>query len=206
MKRIIDTLVTWGPLGVFVIALIDSAGLPNPGGLDYVLLFLSWKQPGTAYLSATLAVTGSLIGTYILYRIARKGGETFLDKHTRGGGGARFRRWFGRYGLVTVFVPALVPIIPLPMKVFVICSGAFGVNPVAFMAAMALGRIPRYFGLAYLGRSLGEDAGTWLKLHARDLGFGALGLFVSLFILIKATEWFRKPGPDKLNSDHDLSR
>lgn len=198
MKQIIDTLVTWGPFGVFLIAVLDSAGVPNPGGLDYVLLFLAWKKPGSAYLGAAVAVAGSLIGTYILYRIARKGGEAFLDKHTRKGGGARFRRWFRHYGLVTVFIPALVPMIPLPLKVFVICSGAFGVNPVTFLAVMALGRTLRYFSLAYLGQSLGKDAGVWLKLHARDLGLGALALFVVLFLLVKAVEWFRKPAPDTL--------
>ena len=205
MARIIEQLVAWGPLGVFIIAVLDSAGVPNPGGLDYVLLFLAWKNPAAAYFSAGLAVAGSLFGTLVLYRIARKGGEAFLDKHTTSGAGARFRRWFRRYGLVTVFIPALVPMIPLPMKVFVICAGAFGIHPLSFFAVMALGRIPRYFGLAYLGRSLGADAGAWLKLHARDFGLGAVVLFAMLFLLVRVTEWFRKPLPDTLKSDHDLS-
>lgn len=205
MKRIMETLLAWGPLGVFIIAVIDSSGVPNPGALDYVLLLLAWKNPSSAYLSASLAVAGSLIGTFILYRIARKGGEAFLDKHTQSGRGATFRQWFRRYGLVTIFIPTLLPMIPLPLKAFVICSGAFGVNPVAFMSVVALGRIPRYFGLAYLGRSLGENAEAWLKAHARQFGLGAIALFVLLFLLVKAAERFHKPVPDTLKSDHDLS-
>jgi membrane protein YqaA with SNARE-associated domain len=185
MKSVTGTLLSWGPLGVFLLAILDSAGIPNPAGVDYLLLLIGWKRPQHAYLGALLAVVGSLIGSYLLFRLARKGGERFLDKHTSGGRGARFRKWFRRYGLVTVFIPGLVPMIPLPMKVFVICAGAFGVSSMAFLGVLALARTVRFLSLAYLGVQLGENATGWLKAHARDFGLLALGLIVFCFLLIK---------------------
>ncbi len=32
MHHFWDVLVQWGPLGVFVIAVVESLGVPNPGG------------------------------------------------------------------------------------------------------------------------------------------------------------------------------
>lgn len=184
-------LLSWGPPGLFLITLIDGAGLPNPSLPDIMLLLYAAAAPEKAYLGASFAVAGSLVGSYIFYRIARKGGEVLLRKHTEGPRGQRFRHWFNRYGLVTVFVPALVPIPILPMKVFVLCAGAMRISPAAFLATLAAGRIPRYLGMAYLGKQLGENSVQWWKDHAREFGLFGVGLMVFLFLLVKVVERFR---------------
>src|SRR5712692_8218236 len=147
MKRIRDVLVSWGPLGLFALALIESAGIPNPGGTDAVLLVLTIARPENALLCAALASAGSLIGSMFFFEITRKGGEVLLAKYTRGGRGARFKSWYQRYGLVTVFISALVPIPVLPFKAFAACAGAMGVNRWRYLAVLAAARIPRYLGL-----------------------------------------------------------
>ncbi len=192
MNQFLEMLKAWGPLGAFVVAVIDGAGLPNPGGPDYLLLFLAWKQPQSAYLSALMCLIGALGGGFFLYSLARKGGQKYLDAKASGPRAMRFRQWFDRYGLVTVFIPALVPVIPLPMKVFVISAGALGVSPLAFLAVMAAGKIPRFFGLAYLGRSLGEHSTDWLKAHKLQFALGALALMVFLFLLVRISERFHQ--------------
>jgi membrane protein DedA with SNARE-associated domain len=191
MNHFLELLRAWGPLGAFVVALIDGAGLPNPGGPDYLLLFLAWKHPESAYWTALLTAAGALAGSSILYSVARKGGRKYLDSHASGPRAMRFRQWFDRYGLVTVFIPALVPVVPLPMKVFVLSAGALGVNPLAFLAVMAAGRLPRCFGLAYLGRSLGEHSTAWLKDHKWHFAIGAVALVALLWVLVEATDRIR---------------
>lgn len=185
MNHFLDLLKNWGPIGAFLAAFIDGIGLPNPGGPDYLVLFLAWKLPESAYLTGSLAALGALLGTGILYWISRKGGERFLDKRAHGPRALEFRSWFQRYGMVTVFIPALVPMIPLPMKVFVICAGAFAVNPVVFMLVLAAGKIPRYLALAYLGKELGEHSTAWLKQHRWQFTGGALALLLLLFLLVR---------------------
>jgi uncharacterized membrane protein YdjX (TVP38/TMEM64 family) len=202
VKAILEILKSWGPLGALVLSFIDGLGVPNPGGPDYLVLFLAYARPETAYLSAALTVAGSLSGTFCLFLLARKGGQKYLEKRAHSERALRFRRWFRQYGLATVFIPALIPMIPLPMKVFVLCAGALGVRPLPFLAALAAGRIPRYFGLAYLGAQLGENSTAWLKAHAREFALAALALVLFLYLLIKLAARFHKPTHDTLNTDH----
>jgi membrane protein YqaA with SNARE-associated domain len=185
MKRFHDVLVSWGPLGLFVLAVVESAGIPNPGGTDALLLVLTISNPSSAWLCAAMAVAGSLIGSYIFYQITYKGGDKLLARYTSSGRGERFRGWFQRYGLVTVFVAALLPIPIMPFKVFAACAGALKVGRTRFLLVLAAARIPRYFGLAYLGSQLGEGSTAWIKGHLWHMGFFAVLLFVVLFGLIR---------------------
>jgi uncharacterized membrane protein YdjX (TVP38/TMEM64 family) len=185
MSSALELLKTWGPLGALLIALIDGIGLPNPGGPDYLVLFLAWTHPQSAWLSAALATAGALAGSLGLFWMARKGGERYLEQKARGPRAMKFRGWFQRYGLVTVFIPALVPVIPLPMKAFVILAGALGVRPLVFLAVMAAGKIPRFFFFAWLGKSLGEHSAQWLKDHRWHFLLAALLLAAVLFLLVR---------------------
>ena len=188
MNEFLEMLKAWGPVGILIVAFVDGIGLPNPGGPDYFLLFLAWKQPESAYLSAFLCLIGAMAGTFGLFWIARKGGRKYLDAKASGPRAMKFRAWFQRYGLVTVFIPALMPMVPLPMKVFVLCAGALAVNPLTFLAVVAAGKIPRFFGLAYLGKSLGEHSTEWLKDHRWHFVVGAVVLGVFLFLLVKLSD------------------
>ena len=102
------------------------------------------------------------------------------------GKGAKFREWFKRYGLVTVFVPALVPI-PLPLKLFVISAGVLGTSITDFFSVILVARTIRYFGEAWLGVTLGRESTSFLKTHAWMFATGAAALFAVLygFILVR---------------------
>jgi membrane protein YqaA with SNARE-associated domain len=188
MHRIRDILVSWGPWGLFVLAALENAGPPTPGGTDWVLLFLAAARPTDTMLLAAVATAGSLIGSAVFYEITRKGGEQFLARYTKKGRGARFRGWFNRYGLVTVFISALVPLPILPFKVFTACAGALGVARKRFMLVLALARMPRYLALAYLGAQLGENSLGWIKGHTWQLLGLAVVLGAALYALIRWTD------------------
>lgn len=184
MRHFFEVLTSWGPLGIFAIATIESAGVPNPAATDLLLLALAITSPGDAPLAAGLAVLGSLLGSIVFFEITRKGAQLYLARHTTSGRGARFGRWFLRYGLVTVFIAGLLPV-PLPLKAFVACAAATGVSRTRFMMVLTVARIPRYFGLAYLGVHLGKNAPAWFKGHAWQMAVFAVVLFVGLYCLIR---------------------
>jgi membrane protein YqaA with SNARE-associated domain len=191
LESIKSKLVAWGPFGLFLVGLIDGAGLPNPSGPDILLLLFATAVPSQAMLGAACVTAGSLLGSFFLYSIARKGGEAYLERHTMSPRGRKLREWFQHYGLVTVFVPGLVPI-PMPLKLFVICAGGFSIHRGAFLATLAAARIPRYFALAWLGAQLGENSLQWLKDHKwQFLGF-ATALFAALFLLIRIVDHRKK--------------
>lgn len=173
-----------GPWGVLILAVIDSGGIPLSVGVDALILLLAIRAPETAVLNVTLAVLGSTVGTMLLFYAAQKGGQRYVDREAPESRTGRFRRWFHRYGLLTVFVPAAVPF-PMPMKPFVILSGAFGIRPVSIAACVVAGRILRYGGEAWLGVQMGEHSGQYLKDHRWHLLAFGLGLFVVLFLVAK---------------------
>jgi membrane protein YqaA with SNARE-associated domain len=165
MHHFLDILKQLGPVGVLVLSMVESAGIPNPGGTDVLLLFITAARPEDAALTAALAVVGSLVGSMFFFELLRRGGEKFLARYTASGRGQRFRAWFLRYGMITVFIPAFLPIPILPFKAFCACAGAMGVTRKRFLLVLAAARIPRYAALAYLGSTLGEHSGTWLRDH-----------------------------------------
>ncbi|MDQ6760924.1 MAG: VTT domain-containing protein [Acidobacteriota bacterium] len=191
MKGLVAALVAWGPLGLFLFAILDGAGLPSPGGLDWLVVFLAIKRPEWAYRFAGLAIVGSILGGGFLYWLARRGGETILKKYRARSSFVRFEKWFQHYGLLTVFIPALIPI-PMPLKFFVLCAGVFKIPPLNFFVVILLARVPRYFGLAYLGSELGLESAPWLKTHVWAMFGIAAALFVLLYLLIVVAERRRR--------------
>ena len=191
MRHFLETLRALGPAGVLLLAVLDNAGVPVVGGVDALLVWVAITNPDAAYSAAGMAVLGSVIGSLILFFIAQKGGEAYLERHTLSRRGARFKRWFLEYGLVTVLVPALIPI-PLPLKVFVISAGALGINPFVFTLVLIIARIPRYFGLAALGLQFGSETFPYLRSHIWQLTLAAVALFTTLYLIIKFVDRRRR--------------
>jgi uncharacterized membrane protein YdjX (TVP38/TMEM64 family) len=184
VKRFVNALIAWGPLGVFLLSVIDSSSIPVPGGVDALVLLFG-------YSSAAAAVAGSLIGGFVLFMVARRGGEAYFERHAQSPRGARMKRWFLKYGLLTVFIPALIPLPILPYKIFAIAAGAFQVSPLRYMAVLTVARIVRYFSLAWLGTRLGNDRNaklSYLGHHVWYLVAFAAGLFLVLYLSVKFVE------------------
>ena len=177
-------LLSWGPFGLFFFAVLDSAGLPVIGGVDFLLVAIAVNQPHQAYLAAACAIGGSLLGSSVLFSIARKGGEVLLARYTTSRRGARLRSWFERYGLVTVFIPALSPL-PLPMKIPVFCAGALEVRWPFFVGVVLAARAIRYFALAFLGLRYGQMTFSLLRMHLWLVVSLALGLAVVALLVLR---------------------
>ncbi|MGA2882386.1 MAG: VTT domain-containing protein [Bryobacteraceae bacterium] len=155
------------------------------GGVDALIVLMAIVNRSQAYLAALTAIAGSLIGSLILFLIARKGGEEYHRHHTSSPRGAKLRAWFHEYGLLTVFIPAFVPIIPLPLKIFIISAGALEESPVTFSIVLLAARVPRYMFLAWLGSRLGNDTLPYLRQHIWELILLASGLFILLYLAVR---------------------
>jgi membrane protein DedA with SNARE-associated domain len=192
MRHLKDLLLAWGPAGIFLFAVIDGAGVPNPGGTDLLLIALTIAQPSSMLPAAALAVLGSVVGSAIFYEIFSRGGERLLSRYTSSGRGLRLRAWFLRYGLITVFIPAFLPIPLLPFKLFAACASAMRVGRARFLLVIVAARIPRYFGLAYLGATLGEESWPWVQAHIGLFAVIAAALFLALFLAVRVTSKTRE--------------
>jgi membrane protein YqaA with SNARE-associated domain len=178
------TLAAWGPWGVLALAFIDSGGIPISVGMDSMLILMGIKAPETAWYGAAMAVLGSMGGNLMLFLAARGGGRRLAAEQSEPGRGGKFRDWFKRYGLATVFIPALSPI-PLPLKVFVVTAGVLHVPLRSFLGVVLAARVIRYFGEVYLGMRLGQDSFGFLHHHAWTIAGAALVLLALLFLAMR---------------------
>ena len=185
LAKITAALVAYGPWGVFLLGVTDSLGLPLPATMDALLILVAVKAPERAYFTAAMAVAGSMIGNLALFLAASHGMRRWTRNVPEPGKPRRFREWFHRYGLLTVFIPAATPVLPLPLKVFVVSAGAFHTPVARFALVVFVARILRYFGEAYLGIRLGVDAQGFLQRNAWTLVGVALAIAFALYVLIR---------------------
>jgi membrane protein YqaA with SNARE-associated domain len=183
-RHLTDILITWGPLGILLLSILDSSGVPVAGVFDLCLILIAVKTPTVAWLCAGLAVLGSTVGSTMLFWAAHRGGRRYMAKAAPEGRAARFREWFRRYGMVTIMVPAMVPI-PMPLKLFVISAGVMGTSLSEFIPVVLFSRFVRYFGEVWLGVRLGEDSTGFLKDHAWHFVAGAAVLGAALYGYIR---------------------
>ena len=197
MKRIAAWAAGLGAPGLFLMALADGVILPLPGGVDVFLILLATRGTHAIYTLALAATVGSTIGNLILFLLARKGGEAYVRKHTLSKWGARTRAWFQHYGLLAVFICALVPLPGAPLKLTVICAGALGAAQRGFIVTFLGARIARYTALAALGAAMGDDAIGYLIVHKWHLVGFALAVAAFLFLLIRITDMRRARRPHR---------
>lgn len=172
-----------GGVGLFVIALLDSSFLSFPQVNDLLIIVLSTKYPARMPYYASMTTVGSLIGCFMLYVVARRGGESLLRKRLKGRYVDRALELYQRYGLLAVVVPALLPP-PVPFKVFVLLAGAAAVAPWRFGLAVVIGRGIRYFGQGYLAVLYGERAADFMKAHGAQVGIGLALLAVAAGVAV----------------------
>jgi membrane protein YqaA with SNARE-associated domain len=145
-----------GGLGFIPLGLLDSSVLPLPGSMDVLTIVLSARHGELWSYYALMATIGSVVGGYVTYRLARKGGKETLARKFPRRKLEKVYKMFGRWGFGAIAIPALLPP-PVPMVPFVLAAGAMQYSVGKFLAALALGRTVRYSILAYLAARYGRQ-------------------------------------------------
>lgn len=163
LQRLLEWLKAFGALGLFGISLVDSMGIPLPGGPDAAMIWLSAGNPSLMPAYALAATCGSAIGCTVLYLIARRAGVAGLKRVSEKRRN-RIENLLGRYDLVAVMVPAILPP-PFPFKPFVLCAGVFKLKTVRFISAVFVGRAIRFGVEGWLAIEFGNDASRIITQH-----------------------------------------
>ena len=173
LSGIVNAIREWasefGGVGLFVVAALDSSFLSFPQVNDLLIIYLSTQSPALMPYYAAMTTAGSILGCFVLYGFARRGGEVFLRKRFSGKRVERGLALYQRHGLLAVVVPSLLPP-PTPFKLFVLLAGAAKVSPWKFGLAIAIGRGIRYFGQGYLAVLYGEAAAEYMREHGTTAG------------------------------------
>jgi len=167
-SHLLRWLASFGGLGVFAVAIVDSSviPLPLPGSTDFLLLLLAAHR-GTTVIAAIwlafCAIAGSLVGGYLTWSAGRKGGEVTLERYVPARILGRIKGWVERHGAWSVGVAAILPP-PVPLTPFLVAAGALQIPRGRFLLFYGIARTLRYSLLAWLGITYGHLVlRTWTK-------------------------------------------
>jgi membrane protein YqaA with SNARE-associated domain len=138
-----------------------------------------------------MATVGSVIGGYLTYRIARKGGEEALRKRFSKRKIQKVLKTFERWGFAAIVVPAMLPP-PLPTVPFLIAAGAMQYSRTKFLTALTIGRLIRYTIFAFLGATYGREIISLFTRHGYAVLFTALGAGIVTVMIILLVRKHRK--------------
>ena len=173
-----------GAAGVFVVSLVDSAGLSVPNATDALILYLSVQHPDRWWWYAIAGVGGAVLGSLPLYWIGRRGGQALLDRRFGGQRTAAAVRWYRRSAFGAVLVPAFLPP-PLPFKIFAVLAGATALPVWRFALALTLGRSARHGSEGALAAAYGAQAVTAFETYGARIAavVAAIALLVTASVL-----------------------
>ena len=170
---------SWGMVGLFANALIESClpGFPLPP--DVLLIGMSLTIPQKALFYALICTTGSITGASIGYFVGRFGGRP-LFYHLFKSKADKLEmvdKLFEEYGAFAVFFSAFSPI---PYNIFAIASGITRMNVFKFLLVSCLGRGGRFFFVSAILMLFGET----IKQYLNYVIAGVSVLLVVFFVIL----------------------
>src|SRR5262245_66382679 len=172
-----------GAPGLAIIAFLDSSFLSLPNVGDALIVALTIQHPERWMLYSAATTLGSTAGCFVLYSIARKGGEAFLRRQFSEAQIERGLGLFRRHGLLAVIVPAMLPP-PTPFKIFVLLAGLAGVRPVPFAIGIAIGRGFRFGGEGWLAYRYGAQATQYINDNLATASVVVAGIVLLLGVIL----------------------
>jgi len=184
-KSTLRWLIHLGGPGLILLGLADNSLIPMPGSTDAVTILLAAHHRNVWVYYAMMATAGAVLGGYLTYRMARKGGKETLEKRFSKRKTDKIYAIFSRWGFAAVAIPAILPP-PFPIVPMLLAAGAMQYPTRKFLTALAVGRGIRFTILAYLGVRYGRHIVKFFALYYWPvllalIAFSVLGGLYGLF-------------------------
>src|SRR6267154_1839732 len=187
-----------GP-GLVLLGIADNSVIPLTGSMDVLTIWLAarHREPWPYY--AVMATLGAVIGGYITYALARKGGKEAMGRKLSEKRAEQVSGAFERWGFFAVAVPALMPP-PFPFVPFLIAAGAMQYPRQKFLGALTLGRGLRYTIAASLGYIYGNNILRFFSRYSKPamailIGLAVIGAVLSLIQYFRMKKKQPNPSP-----------
>lgn len=195
-----------GGVGLILLGLADNSVVPLPGSVDaFTILLSAHHRPWWPYYGA-MATVGAVLGGFLTYRLAEKGGEETLERKIGRERAQKAYRKFEKHGGLWVFLGSILPP-PFPMVPVLMGAGVMQYPRRKFLAALSAGRGVRFFAVAYVGHVYGDAITRWLSQYYRPVlytlivlavlgGIGALVYFKAYRPKKKREQELAEPEPE----------
>jgi membrane protein YqaA with SNARE-associated domain len=172
---VMDWLHRLGTVGLFLVGIIDNSFIPIPGGVDiFTILLVSGHRSAWLYYAA-VATVSSVVGGWLTYRLARKGGEETLEKKIGKERAEKVYEKFEKHGFSSIVIGAVLPP-PFPIVPVLMAPGILEYPTRKFIAALTVGRGLRYVAIAFLAHVYGKQIIGFLTRYERPLLYTLLAL------------------------------
>jgi membrane protein DedA with SNARE-associated domain len=187
MTHLVESFQNHFYIGLFVLLLIDTIGLPIPSELPLLYGgYLIYLHKITIVPAAFLAAAGALVGSLIAYVVSRSVGRAVVlrwgkkvlitEEHLH-----RSERWFEKRGPAAVFFCRMIP---LARTLISIPAGIAEMEPIRFGVYSFLGSLPWAFALLGAGWALGS---SYKKI---EHSFTLVSIIVAVIIVAGIVWWF----------------
>ena len=174
-------------IGLFILLLIDTIGLPIPSELPLLYGgYLIWLHKISIVPAAFIAAAGALVGSLIAYSVSRSVGRAVVlrwgkkvlitEDHLH-----RSEVWFEKRGPAAVFICRMIP---LARTLISIPAGIAEMEPVRFSVYTFAGSLPWAFALLGAGWALGS---SYRKI---EHSFTLVSVIVAVVIVAGIVWWF----------------
>lgn len=139
MDAFLDLLITWGPLGLFIAAILAGSVVPFSSELVLLGLIQAGADPIVSLVAATL---GNTVGGMTCYFMGRLGNIEWIEKHTKIKKEKidKMQTWLQGKGALMAFFCFL----PILGSIIGVALGFMRSNMVITCLSMALGKLIRY--------------------------------------------------------------
>jgi len=182
-----DSVWKWihrlGGPGLILLGIADNAPFFSApaGSVDaFVILLSAHRHEWWAYY-AFMATVGEVLGGYLAYRLAQKGGQKTLEKKIGKPRAEKLYKHFEKHGCMTVFTGSILPP-PFPFTSVLMAAGIMQYPSKKFLSALTAGRGLRFFAVAYLGRIYGRQMIAFFSQHYRPTLYVLIALAVTASI------------------------
>jgi membrane protein YqaA with SNARE-associated domain len=144
-----------GYFGPFVMGILDSSFLFLPFGNDLLVVGLVARNHSGYWFYVLSAICGSTTGVFLLDLVARRAGETGVQKVA---GRARFeylKRKIGQKGGFAIALGSLAPP-PFPFTMVIATTSALAYPRTRLLATVAAARAVRFLLIGYLAIRFGR--------------------------------------------------
>src|SRR5579863_540606 len=180
----------WGRLhrlggwGLVLLGIADNSVVPLTGSVDVLTIWLAARHREPWEYYALMATVGAVLGGYITYSLARKGGKQAMESRLTKKQAAKTYKRFAQWGFGAIAIPAILPP-PFPFVPFVVAAGAMQYSRKKFLGALTLGRGVRYTIVAGLGAHYGRHVNKFFAHYYKPalavmIGMAVVGGVLSL--------------------------
>ncbi|HYA63588.1 MAG TPA: VTT domain-containing protein [Candidatus Sulfotelmatobacter sp.] len=168
-----------GP-GLILLGIADNLpfGSAPAGSVDIFVIVLSAHQPHWWAYYAVMATVGEVLGGYLTYRLAEKGGQQTFEKKIGKPRAEKLYKTFEKRGFMAVFSGAIFPP-PFPFTPVLMAAGVMQYPQNKFLSALTVGRAARFFIAAYLARAYAQQMIQFFSRYYHPMMYVLIALAIA---------------------------